>query len=356
MPYRIAKLKEKMCENQLDTYLVSRSPNIRYYTGSMGGSHLLIAPDHDPLLLVSALDSYIVKDQAQGCLVEIFSQTNQVSQIADYLREASCINVGFDDLSHRFLHRLKERLPEITFIQNHEIIWGQRVVKDAGEKNLIKAAGRLADLAMNALQEKLTLGVTEYFLAAEASYAMTKEGAESHAFDFIIGSGPRSAYPHSSVTNRKIKRGDLIVVDIGATYKGYRSDITRTFIAGRPNPKQMEIYETVLRANEAAYNEMKSGAFCKYVDNVAREIIEKSGYGAEFIHSLGHGIGLEIHEPPSVSQKSMEKLEAGNIVSDEPGIYIHGYGGVRIEDTVLVTEKDPIKLTRHPRKLDEVVF
>ncbi len=139
--------------------------------------------------------------------------------------------------------------------------------------------------------------------------------------------------------DRKIEKGDLIVVDIGASYNGYCSDITRTFIAGKPDAKRRELYETVLRSYDATYAIMKHGASCREVDATSRKVIEDAGYGPNYTHSLGHGIGLEIHEPPSVSQRSNETLVKGNVVSDEPGIYIHGFGGVRIEDTVLITER-----------------
>jgi Xaa-Pro dipeptidase len=185
---------------------------------------------------------------------------------------------------------------------------------------------------------------------------MMKGGAEAHAFEFTVGSGKRSAYPHASSTGRKIEKGDLIVVDIGATYQGYCSDITRTFIAGKADAKRRELYETVLRSHDATYAVMKPGASCREVDTTSRKIIEDAGFGDYYTHSLGHGIGLEIHEPPSVSQRSNETLVVGNVVSDEPGIYIHGFGGVRIEDTVLITRGGSRRLTEFPRDIEKVTF
>jgi Xaa-Pro aminopeptidase len=154
----------------------------------------------------------------------------------------------------------------------------------------------------------------------------------------------------------KIKKGDLIVVDMGALYRGYCSDITRTFIAEKPDAKQREIYGTVLRSHETTFSAMKPGAKCRDVDTVSRKVIEDAGYGANYTHSLGHGIGLEIHEPPAVSQRSAETLQVGNVVSDEPGIYIRGYGGVRIEDTVLITRDGAERLTDFPRDIDKASF
>jgi Xaa-Pro dipeptidase len=356
MPNRINGLKDKIVENQLETYIISMPPNIRYYTGSIGGSYLLVSPEEEPLLLVSALDENVTRDQAQYCIVETYTSYGLITRLAEILRSIHSRNIGFDGLPLKFLDSLGKRIPEAVFKQNQEVIWEQRKVKDSAEIRLMTEAGKLADHAMEALSEELRIGVTEYQLAAKASFVMMREGAEAHAFEFTVGSGPRSAYPHASVTDRKIARGDLIVVDIGALHKGYCSDLTRTFIAGRPDEKKMKIYEIVHRSHDAAYDKMIMGASCKDVDSVSRRIIEKVGYGAYYIHSLGHGVGLEIHEPPSVSQRSLEKLEAGNVVSDEPGVYIHGEGGVRIEDTVLITVGGPKRLTNFPRELKEVVF
>jgi Xaa-Pro aminopeptidase len=181
---------------------------------------------------------------------------------------------------------------------------------------------------------------------------MRRDGAEDIAFPFIVASGPRSSYPHAGVSERKIRRGDFVTIDIGATYNGYKSDITRTFIVGSPTLKQRRIYEAVLEANEAALPEIREGSKGINVDCIAREIIKKAGHGEDFIHSLGHGVGLEVHEPPSLSKRSKDVLVPGNVVSNEPGIYLKGFGGVRIEDTVLVTASGPEQLINFEKGLD----
>jgi Xaa-Pro aminopeptidase len=167
-----------------------------------------------------------------------------------------------------------------------------------------------------------------------------------------VVSGPRSAYPHGGVTERKIKSGEFVTVDMGASFKEYKTDITRTFIVGTPSEKQKTIYETVLEANLTALDKIREGVSCADVHNTAMGVIEKAGYGDYFIHGLGHGVGLEVHEGPSLGKTSKDVLAAGNVVTDEPGIYIHGFGGVRIEDTVLVTKSDPERLTKTPKELD----
>ncbi len=356
MPNRITKLADKIAERGLDAYIVARPQNIRYYTGSVGGSFLIVTPDSDPLLLVTVLDENVTRDQARDCHVKTYAPAGLLDRFADELRRRQCRSAGFDDMPLSLFDRVGKRIPEIMFRQDQDVVWAQRSVKDAGEVELMSEAGRLADAAMEALWEKLGVGVTEHQLAAEASYAMMRAGAEAHAFEFTVGSGPRSAYPHASSTGRKIVEGDLIVVDIGASYQGYCSDITRTFIAGRPDGKRTKLYETVLRSHDVTFTSMKPGASCREVDAISRKVIEDAGYGRNYIHSLGHGVGLEIHEPPSVSQRSNETLVAGNVISDEPGVYIHGFGGVRIEDTVLITECGSRRLTDFPRDIDKATF
>jgi Xaa-Pro aminopeptidase len=183
---------------------------------------------------------------------------------------------------------------------------------------------------------------------------MRKYGSYGTAFETILSSGPTSAFPHGGCTERKIRKGDLTVVDIGAVYKNYRSDMTRTFVAGHPSEKQKKIHAIVKEAQDKAFAAIKSGAKAHKVDAAGRHAIEKAGYGEFFVHGLGHGVGLDIHEPPTLNSTSKEKLKAGNVVTDEPGIYLVGYGGVRIEDTVLVTEDGAEKLTIGPYDLSKV--
>ncbi len=193
--------------------------------------------------------------------------------------------------------------------------------------------------------ETIKPGIKEKEVAAEVEYAMRKKGSDGTGFDTIIASGANSAFPHGSCSNRIIREGDLVVVDLGATYEFYRSDMTRTFTAGKPSEKQRKIYETVKLAHQKAFEAIKPNISAREVDAAARQVIEAAGYGEFFVHNLGHGVGLEVHEAPILSPDSKDMLAAGNVVTDEPGIYLPGYGGVRIEDTVLVTKDGAEKLT-----------
>ena len=220
-----------------------------------------------------------------------------------------------------------------------------RAVKTPEEIELIRQACKLADIGINTAYETIQPGISELEVAAEVEYAMRKAGSAGTAFDTIIASGANSAFPHGTFESRTIENGDLVVVDLGAIVQGYRSDITRTITAGKVSSKQQEIYGTVKAAQELAFKAVKAGVKAVDVDATARAIIGRAGFGECFVHNLGHGVGLDIHEAPTLSPDSKDTLEAGNVVTVEPGIYIVAFGGIRIEDTVLVTQFGAEKLT-----------
>ncbi len=349
---RTERLSKSLEDAGLDAYIVTREPNIVYYTDSISGGVLIIAPDTRPLLLTSRLNLYVAQDNAQGCDVEPYTKKDKDEKILERLNQIAPEKVSFDELTLGEYKALEEKLGEVELKENPDLVWAMRRVKDASEQQFMKRAGALSDIGMEAIREFLAEGVREHEVAAVAANAMRMGGAGDISFPFIVASGPRSAYPHSGVSERKIRRGDFVTIDMGATYRQYCSDITRTFIVGSPSKKQRAIYETVLEANEAALPEIRAGAKGVDVDRIARDIITKAGYGEDFIHGLGHGVGLEVHEPPSLGKWSGDTLAAGNVVSNEPGIYIKGFGGVRIEDTVLVTSSGPERLTNFDTGLD----
>jgi len=348
---RATKLAESLEGAELDAYIVTREPNIIYFTGSISGGVLIVSPDAPPVLLTSRLNLYIAEDQAEGFDVKPYTRKDKLEMIANHLKHLDPTRIGFDELSLSQYLELGENLSS-ELVENPDIIWAMRRVKDSGEQELMRRAGELSDVGMEAIRNCLKEGIREHEVAAAAAHAMRKDGAGDISFPFIVASGPRSAYPHAGVSERKIRKGNFVTIDMGAAYKSYRSDNTRTFIIGAPSEKQREIYETVLDANEAALPEIREGVKGVEVDGVARKIIEEAGYGEAFIHGLGHGVGLEVHEPPSLSKTSEDTLSAGNIVSNEPGIYLKDWGGVRIEDTVLVTGSGPERLTKFNKELD----
>jgi Xaa-Pro aminopeptidase len=203
----------------------------------------------------------------------------------------------------------------------------------------MKKAGELTSLGAKAALDAVDVGKKEFEIAADAEYVMRKRGAGGTAFDTIVASGPRSAWPHGTCDDRIIQKGDAIVIDIGAVYKGYRSDITRTSFAGPLSERQKEVYKTVLVAQREATKKAVRGAKTSEVDKVARSFIIERGYGKFFTHGTGHGVGIDIHEPPRLTVTGEDILVPGNVVTVEPGIYLPGSFGVRIEDTLLIKEE-----------------
>lgn len=352
---RIKRLTQSLEAMGLDAYVVTREPNVFYYTGSISGGNLIVSSETDPLLLTGRLNLACALDQAKGCEIKPYTREELVDKIVEKLDEFKPKKIGFDDLPLKLYRDLKERLKGLELKIEADAVRNMRMFKDADEVELMRRAGELADVGMEAVKNCLKDGIRENEVAAEASYAMMKEGADALAFPFIVVSGPRSAYPHGGVTDKKIRGGEFVTMDMGASFKEYKTDITRTFLVGTPSEKQRRIYETVLEANLAAHDKIRDGIAGTEAHRTAMEVIEKGGYGEYFIHGLGHGVGLEVHEGPSLGKTSNDILRTGNVVTNEPGIYIHGFGGVRIEDTVLVTRSSPERLTKTSKELDEMI-
>ncbi len=335
-----ASAKQKKPEN----WALFNPANITYFTGFQGAKALLIPPQGECVLFVSGVNYQQAKAEVTGFNIELLKQgENLMEKIA---RRTSNEKLAVDTLSIDSWRALSKAMGGEEKLEpaNH-IIRGLREIKDAQEIKLIREACKIADIGAKAAAETIRLGVTEKQIAAEAEYAMRKAGSDGLAFETIVSSGFCCAYPHGTSMEKTIQEGDFITVDLGATYRFYRSDITRTFIAGKPTKKQKRIYETVQLAHQRAFETIKPHVLAREVDLAARRVIEDMGFGEFFVHNLGHGVGLEVHETPTLSPDSEELLEKGNVVTAEPGIYIPNFGGVRIEDTVLVTKDGAEKLT-----------
>jgi Xaa-Pro aminopeptidase len=227
-------------------------------------------------------------------------------------------------------------------------------VKDSYEIASIKKAVEIADVAFERILPLIRPGIKERELAAELEYQMAMQGSERPAFESIVASGFRSALPHGIASLKKLSKGDFVTFDFGATVNGYVSDITRTVVVGKASQRQRKIYDLVLSAQRAGIRAIKAGRDCKKVDSVCRNIINRAGYGKNFGHGTGHGIGYYIHVGPRISPRSTDKLAVNHIVTVEPGIYIAGWGGVRIEDDVLVTKAGGVVLNKAPKYLLEL--
>ena len=232
-----------------------------------------------------------------------------------------------------------------------ELMLSIRVVKDEAEIEAMTAAQRIAERAFDDILKELRPGVTEKEIAARLQYLMLHYGASDMSFDPIVVSGPNGSLPHSVPSEKVIERGELVTMDFGCIYHGYCSDMTRTVAIGEISEEQRTVYETVLAAQKAAISAAKAGMTGAEVDGVARKVIEEAGYGQYFTHSFGHGVGVEIHESPNASPANSRPMPAGSVISAEPGIYIPGKLGVRIEDVIALTKEGCENLTRAPKEL-----
>ncbi len=252
------------------------------------------------------------------------------------------------------LERLKKAMPDIEFIPVKDVCGEARQIKTAAEIALIEKAQSITDACFSHILGFIRVGMSEAEVAAEMEYFMKKQGADGLAFDTIAVSGLKSALPHGTPDGSLLKENAFFTMDFGARYGGYCSDMTRTVVLGKASEEMRRVYGTVLEAQERALAAIKDGVSCRAVDAAARGVIAEAGYGSYFTHSTGHSLGLEIHEAPACSPKSEAVIKAGMLMTVEPGIYIEGFGGVRIEDMVLVTEDGCRNLTASPKSLIEL--
>lgn len=333
------------------TAIIFHPANITYFTGFCGATALLIPQQGPNTLYVSAVNYEQAKAETKNLTVQILKRGENLMETLAYQTHNQ--KTAVDTLAIENWRALgkaiggEEKLEPIN-----SIIRELRKTKDDQETQLIREACKLANIGMQAAAQTIRPGIKEKEVAAEAEYAMRKAGSDGVAFDTIVASGFCCAYPHGTHMEKTIEEGDLVVVDLGAIHRHYRSDITRTFTAGKATQKQRQIYETVVLAQQRALETMKQGVLARDVDLAARQFLETAGFGEFFVHNLGHGVGLEVHEAPVLSPESKDVLSAGNVVTVEPGVYLPGYGGVRIEDTVLITQDGAEKLTNSHYSLE----
>jgi Xaa-Pro aminopeptidase len=350
---RIDKLRQAAFKDKVNSFLVLNSSNILYFTGFSGAAALVIPENGEGTLYVSTVNYEQAKAETTGFNIEPLKQGENLTQKIVSSNLKGNAKTAVDSVSIEMWQALANGVggAEKLVVAGKEVL-DLRKIKDAQEIQSIRVACQLADKGVLVASEVIRPGISERDVAAEVEYGMRKAGSSGTSFDTIVASGASSAYPHGSCSNRTIADGDLVIVDLGATVNFYRSDITRTFVAGKASGKQRRIFDSVKTAQEISFKAVKPNALGKTVDAVARSAISKDGYGDNFVHNLGHGVGLEIHEAPTLSPLSKDVLTQGNVVTVEPGIYIVGFGGVRIEDTVLVNNSGGEKLTLAPSLFD----
>lgn len=328
-----------------DAYLVTNESNLLYFTGTPGAFSLLIPEKGENTLYAYGVNYDQTKQEAKDCNVELIKRgeklTERMKPRIKGIKRLATDTTNYD--VYRMIAKAVRGRARLS--QQAKLVTELRKVKDQQELARMRKAGKITVAGMKAAHETIRPGVTEIEVAAQIELAMRKNKGYGTAFETIVASGKRSAYPHGGCADRSIHEGDLVVVDIGSVFEYYRSDMTRTFIAGVPTEKQRRLYEIVKNAQEKAYHKIRPGEKGKDIDETARRIIEEAGYGDNFNHGLGHGVGLEIHEQPTLSTISKDTLAEGNVVTDEPGIYFVGWGGIRIEDTVHVKKHTSEKFT-----------
>ena len=323
-------------------------------TGLFEGCSAFLYKDGRTRFLTSALEEESARKSRDP--VQVFRKREQrQTMMRKALAGARKIGINASEITHRAFAELRKLAPpKAKFIDVSEAIVQARLVKDREELRLIRRACVIASDAFEEVAPKIRPGMREFEVAADLVHTMQRNGATGASFRTIVGSGPNSAEPHYTAGERRLRRGDFVVIDFGATYRMYVSDITRTIVVGRASKKQREIYDTVFQAQEAALGKMRAGLPGKDVDTAARDVIDHSPYKGTFIHGLGHSIGLAVHDGGGLNQVSTVTLSKDMVFTNEPGIYVSGYGGVRIEDDLLITDGRPRFLTTATRDLIEV--
>jgi len=348
---RIKKLRGLMNEAEVDAFFVTRPENLFYLSGFSGSAGSVLVGREQSYLFADF--RYIVQAAQQSpgfIIVEVPGSSHE--QLHKVLEQEAVVTLGCegDHLAYSQYVALQEGLSEIDLKPFDGLVEKLRLSKDNDEIATLEEAVRLADEAFKEILEAIKPGKQEREVALQLEYAMRRRGAERAAFTIIVAAGRRSAMPHAVASEKTIQYGDLIIMDFGAVYRGYHSDITRTVVLGKPAGCQLEIYDIVLEAQQRGIAAVRPAVKAMDVDRAARDVIEWYGYGKCFGHSTGHGLGLQIHEKPWLSARDETVLQPGMVVTVEPGIYLPGWGGIRIEDTVLVTPDGHRVLTRSPKQ------
>lgn len=353
MSNRVERLRKSLKENRLDSAIVFKPENRRYLSGFTGTSAYVVITEDRNLLITDFRYVKQASDQCKG--FEIVKHTNDRT-IYEILNGLGLKKLGFEDtfVTVSQYNDFKDKLIGIELRPLKDTLNKLRVIKDQEEINEIRRAAEIADKTFEYICSVIKPGITEWEVALEIEGFMKKKGASGTSFDSIVASGIRSSMPHGVASHKVIEEGDFVTLDFGCIYNGYCSDMTRTIVVGKASEKQKEIYNIVLEAQEAALEAIKPGITGCDADKVARDIIESKGYGEYFGHGLGHGVGLEVHESPRLSPLGKDVLEANMIVTDEPGIYLPDFGGVRIEDLVVITENGCERLSKSPKHLIEL--
>ena len=352
---------EIMNNAAVEALLITDPYNLRYYTGFRGGEGIALitgqGDGHKVLITDSRYTEAASKECYAGFEVRQYDAKLSIYEILqEYISGGHITELGFENesVSYTLYSKLQKNLSGITLKPLNSALQLPRQIKTPEEIELLRQAEHIGDQAFEDVLNLLKPGMTELEVAAELEYSMKRHGAEGFSFDTIAASGVNSSMPHAIPSDKKLQNGDFLTMDFGCRYKGYCSDMTRTVCIGKASDEQKKIYDIVLTAQLRVLDNLRHGMQCNQVDAIARDYIALQGYGQYFGHGLGHGVGLYIHESPAFNTRDTSIVKPGMVETDEPGIYLPGKFGVRIEDMILITEDGCESLAKSPKHLIEL--
>lgn len=349
----VQKIREFMKYNNLKAVLISKPQNIRYFSKFTGESALVLITDVNRYIYV---DFRYVEQAKEQCIGYDVVTIRSNLDIINHINSLGFSRLAFEDdyVNYAMYALFEEKLENIEFVPLKSQITKIRAVKTDDEISHIEKAANILDETFTYILEMIKPGITELDLAIEIESVVKKKGASGIPFDTIVASGKRTSMPHAVASNKTIDYGDFLTMDFGCIYNGYCADITRTVFVGKATDEQKELYDVVLKAQTESLYAIKAGVPCRTIDKVARDIISTYGFAENFGHGVGHGVGLEVHELPRISAFSEDVLEENMVITDEPGIYIPEFGGIRIEDLVVVTSDGYRLLSKSSKELIEI--
>lgn len=355
VPARLAPVRASMATTGVDALWVTNPPNVRWLSGFTGSNGRLLITDDEIVAITDGRYREQIADQLDAAGVEagVEVTTTEVGAVLRGALDPSArVGIEATHLTVAAHDQLRGWLPEATVVSTQGLIEHHRQVKDAGERSRLARAAAMADVALAEVAPRLAHGLTERQVARALDRAMVDLGADEPSYDTIVASGPNAALPHARPTDRRIEPDDLVIIDVGARLDGYGSDMTRTFVAGgRPSATQQRWYDAVIEAQAAGVAAVAGEVDLRSIDTSCRQVLADHQLADAFIHGTGHGIGLVIHEDPFLNERSDGILRRGSVVTVEPGVYITGEGGVRIEDAVVVTDDGCDVITLSPKTI-----